>query len=182
MKKLLLGLIVLGSISSFAGEIENRNTGQVIKAIINNNVLEIDLASVGAKNKVVDLDEVGRSIDHINTYKNYYLQKKYLFPMSTGADDVIDYSGNIWGEYDMNYGQHLVTMAIPLYNIPLVLTTGIDIAILPFTFSRGLISRMQDKKLVKVITKGLLTEQKMKVNSRVFLKATKVLKSLKSTN
>lgn len=161
MKKIIIGLLALTSVSVFAGTIVDRSNGNYLE------FTKISDAEIVLTSNVRDFKEERIALDTIKV---------------VASNLNFDWNDSIWlGAYaatrdglgldeigDSDLSVILQTIVIPFYSIPTITTMAIDLAALPITAPLRLLKRAQNKRDRNVLMKASMTEKSIKVTSKRF--------------
>lgn len=149
MKKLLTGLLVLGSISAFAGSLENRASGERVDFELNRDtqILNILSSSPLLQNKKINLTVIKKkksSIDLIGA-NNWATEEVY------GRDGEGAFSDVVGGDT----GLIVFSFIVPIMNIPRVGATVFDLVALPIKAPFKLLKNMKYNRDFKKLQKSI---------------------------
>lgn len=159
MKKLLIGLLVLTSITSFAGSIENKKSGQIISFDIieegGDKLLVVDATDAGRKKVTILLKNVDAKLENRLSKENESFDPVFM----------------ITKECERN----VVQLASHGCGVAIVFALGFDLLTLPITLPAKLIHAKVIKKDFNKINEAIYRDY-VEVNPRRFNRILKALK------
>ncbi|MCT4640991.1 MAG: hypothetical protein N4A33_01760 [Bacteriovoracaceae bacterium] len=174
MRKLLIGLLALGSLSSFAGSISNKRTTETITNDVIRETITFDVIAetqeLEIKSNTPKLDSGFIRLEALSD-RQYY--ESYL----------ADFQGRVYDEIYFDYQTEYQTSAIllayltPIYNIPMIGALAADIVVLPFKVSIGVIKTLNFKKDYKILKKAINSDEDVVVGNKRFKRIIKLLKN-----
>lgn len=161
MRKLLLGLIALTSLSSFAGSITDRSSGNYISfEKISESEISITSNVDGSKEYRLKLDQVKIAGSNLDNRGNTSI----WLGAYAGTRDALELDQI--GDSDLSV--ILQTIVIPFYSVPTVATMAVDLAALPITAPISLLKKMKSKRDMSVLMKASMSEKDITVNGKRF--------------
>lgn len=157
MKKILIGILALGSMSAFAGTIINKSSGQLISLEIQESngskVVLIDGSSAGVKNRTIVLENMNIELKSSADKRDKTFDP--VFMATTGCHE---------GSQVNDCG------------VGVIFAVGFDLVTLPITVPLKLIHTSRVKNDLKLILRSLYKDETVEVNSRKFNRIIELLK------
>ena len=157
MKKLLIGLLALGTITAYAGTITNKSSGQVISLEIheqnNSKVVLIDGSNAGLRNRTIVLENMNIELKSSADKRDRGFDP--IFMAANGCNEGSQVN-------DCGFG--------------LVFAIGFDLVTLPVTVPLKLIHSSRIKNDLKLIHRSLYKDETIEINSRKFSRVIELLK------
>lgn len=167
MKTFIISILILGTLSINAGTITNRSTGEVIKTELLNDSIKLDGTHAGSTINTIELTKLNQQIF---TKQDYMSDTGVLFAAADYFDTQLDYSKVFSNDYELAADEYFVSLLIPMYNVPLILGTALDLALLPIKLPRKLFKEARVKKDIKLIRSVLFADKKIEVGNKRFLR------------
>lgn len=162
MRALIIGLWILSSLTSFAGTLENRSTGEQIELNVNDFTLIVDARRASSTIKTIKLIDLTGELQ-----ANLKAQQEdiELYALTARLWEVMD----IERDFDASrINAIMIAVVIPFYSLPLALTSAMDTVALPIILPMKLISTGTAKKDLKIVNRAIFTDEKVKVSNLRF--------------
>ncbi len=167
MKTFLSTLVLLASISSFAGTLVNKQTGESLEFKLSEQkaeaVLIITSRSTDLNSKEIKLQKVQMKKSDINLTAG----------IDYASDDIyhLDY---YWRGEEV--GGYLVSTLLPIFNLPMLLSMTYDFVALPFKAPVKIAQNISLKKDLKMFLKAVNSEEQISVSNKRFKRIEALLK------
>lgn len=155
MKKKLMGLFLLSSLSSYAGILENRSNGYEIEFDLDRDsgIVYVQSNSPGTMSGTYNLSSMKKVKDDFE-----------LFPIFTnGCLAIVEVPHD-----RLTIGQAAGCILIPVYNVLGLLKLTVDVVFLPIRGPVELINTMKENKDFNILKEAINSDKKIKVSNSRF--------------
>lgn len=161
MKRLIIGVFLLGSIASYAGVIENRKTGEEVRLSFDSKAQTVEIQSTSSQleNKTIHLKNIKNSIKSEMSLKA--ISGKFCNRMARNLDVTDDQE-----DYVSAVATCLIVPPIFLVGIPAL---AADLVLLPIKAPIKLFTNLKHKNDLKILLDGVFNKKEtQKVSEKRF--------------